>query len=227
MPLRQQDIQALVSFLHNFHWGKNLSPEDAKRNVELGIIELSNKSKKHCANGLLVTTSGYFLTSYHCVEEGIGNLVATMSSGQRLLLDKVCAYNAGHDIALVRTKLTPGTGLEGNMIYKYFDEKNIRRSKALPLVALTRRDGKLLRTGGLSKDLKIIEGLSNGRRKIVGHHTTDMQSRPGDSGGTVVSAKGGELVGILSSVVAGANIATYVVLNDALTLIAKFCAKHM
>ena len=60
----KETINSFDQFLKNIY-PQNLSPEQAKKNLEKGVVELLYPNGKHALNGLLITEDGYFITNRH------------------------------------------------------------------------------------------------------------------------------------------------------------------
>ncbi|MBN2459081.1 trypsin-like peptidase domain-containing protein [Candidatus Woesearchaeota archaeon] len=173
---------ALESFLQNFYNGECLSEVDAKKNLELGVVEIVGK-KGHLANGLLVTSNGYFLTAKHCVDhepKKMKKRKIRLHDQQEYAFEKVCVWSEERDVALAKATM-PGECKP--MLYKFCNTSV--KLKEQPLLVLTRWDGKLtLRSSMLEKHLK---------RKLYFKgeiYASYGDSVPGDSGGSLVSLDG-------------------------------------
>ena len=72
-PRKRQLIATLDDFLASAQ-DNSLTDEQAKKNLEEGVIELLEYGR-HSSNGLLITDDGYFLTAKHCLEKPVPGAV--------------------------------------------------------------------------------------------------------------------------------------------------------
>src|SRR4030042_10156 len=93
---------ALDSVIQNVYLGELLSEAEAKRNLELGLVEIL-ENERHTSNGLLLTSDGYFLTPKHCVDSGIKKMKIRLHDNSLYPMKKVCAWGKKYlDVALVK-----------------------------------------------------------------------------------------------------------------------------
>ncbi|GEM_PF-4843856 len=190
--LRSADRRALAYFTHNFYLGELLSIQDAKKNIEQGVVELLH-DEQHLGNGLLVTTNGYLLTAYHCVEEQKRLQIKTCSD-ERFPVVRTCCSEPSFDIALIKAKIPK---ISQPMVYKFFPKHLSSQFHREPAVVLSRRGSCVECRGGFTNGQFTHKLIYRSGEEYSQLATCSMVSRPGDSGGVVVTPKG-EIIGILS-----------------------------
>lgn len=175
------DKSALREFVHNFHWGENLTDYQAKQNLQKGIVKLTD-GETFEGNGLLITENGYFITSYHCVRGVKGQMSIELANGKTYPVTKVCAHNDKDDIAIVKADI-PGESKA--LVYRFTNRYNIAQRFAI--VSLSRRNNKLLVKGGYINYPKIVELKAGEDRKEVVTNQIQMENdvTNGESGGIV------------------------------------------
>ena len=209
-PTSGTDKKALRYFVQNIYWGKDLTPETAKRNLEKGLIEIVHRGR-HIANGLLMTKSGFFVTSQHCLSGSVRGIKIRASNGKLFGIDFICLSDKEKDIALAKAKIP---GAEEPMKYKYFD---VTETKSTPMVLMTRRGGKIIIKGGHTYGQSVSLGTNGGVLLLQ-----EIASEPGDSGGAITSVDG-RLIGIHNSKLRGEKyIGFYTAWHDVLKLISLF-----
>jgi S1-C subfamily serine protease len=181
------DKAALESFLHNFYWGEGLPDSEAKHNLEQGVVELIDKRGNHIANGLLITTNGYLVTSYHCVDDVGTRTINVRCSDDRIYpLKKVLRYNEQSDIALAKAEI-PTNGSTQALRYRFKDQSKFRE---LPLIVhLGRRNGKLVQKGGHLYTLDTLAVTHQNGEVTDGQILASINAAPGDSGGVITTLK--------------------------------------
>jgi hypothetical protein len=188
-------ISALDSFIQQIYWGEDLELNEAKRNLEEGVVEII-KYGKHTSNGLLITDDGYFLTALHCVDD-TPKLNIKLHNGKTYKLEKEYIYAPKLDIALAKANISCECKLRR---YKFF---NTNRLEKMPVALLTRWEGKLIIKGGFTDgyygDMEVVKRPDNKIVSVSDQFTSNISSRKGDSGGIVVSSFDARLMGILSS----------------------------
>lgn len=215
-----EDKKALASFVQNVYWGEDLSPEEAKRNVAAGLLEILWTEGGHRANGLLITANGYFITNYHCVEGDPENCVLQDFLGVRHRIQRICCISKSRDLVLAKA------GFSGEPLplrYKYFHEENFGQG-ATPVVALTWRNGEIVMRGGYTHGkTEVCE--TNIARLLQQQIRLEISVQTGDSGGVVASMEG-RLIGLLSGKYRdGVPIAYCARWFDVLDLITMYCVR--
>ncbi len=187
----KRDKQALSDFLQNFYWGEMLSVEQAKANLKSGVLELTDAYGRHRSNGLLLTQNGYFLTSYHCVEDKIENLLVVTESGGVYPVLKICGHNKKNDTALVRADIP---GKAEALRYKFAPKPDL--ANHLPIAMLMREYGKYKIKGGFIYRPKFKEvKVEYMDRTFVNQIELSLDGVPGDSG-SIISTEDGKIYGI-------------------------------
>lgn len=160
-----EDISSLERFVQNYHFGKDLSPQEARENIVTGMLETISKSK-HRGNGLLITKNGYFITANHCVEDPFYRKVRTVE-GKVYSLEKICAFSASQDLALAKIDL-PGPAEP--CIYRFRDRLDMEADQSMSgkLVMYTRKDGKVIgklgKFKGYTKDVLALDRIYKSRK---------------------------------------------------------------
>ncbi len=199
------DKLALQDFINNFHWGSDLSDINARNNLELGLVEITDEDGYHSSNGLLITNNGYFVTNYHCVDDldDVDKYIRTVD-GRVCKILKVCGGNPHNDIALVKADMS---GPAEALCYKFAETHNI--SKDFPVALFTRRDvygspkdNLKIKYGTIRKpQLRTYKSNSPGG-DVKNQVEISMITSAGDSGG-VIATKEGKIYGLLTG--GGAN----------------------
>jgi S1-C subfamily serine protease len=220
-------IVALDSFIQNFYLGEDLKPEESKKRIENGIVELLQYNQ-HSSNGLLVTKNGYFITARHCIEPEIRKLKIRLHNQETYWVDKVCVWSRSRDVALVKADIPCECE---PMTYKFYNTKTLDDQLA---VILTMRDGKItLKSGIINKRTNArmaqAEGIKVSNVPVVSFKEyLFMQcsnTEEGDSGGVVVSLDG-RVMGIhTSKLIVREDLPFYksIKLIEALEVISVYC----
>ena len=168
-------ITALDNFIQNFYHGGSLSEAEARETIEEGLLELVWKNGKHAANGLLVTESGYFITSDHCVDqEHLSQLQVRDHRNKRYEIEKVLVRGKGDlDIALVKAEM-PFI----DIARRYRFRNSVDKIDNIPVALLTRRNGEIVRKYGL---------IPSFRDHSSHFYHTNINCVPGDSGGIILT----------------------------------------
>ena len=163
-------ITALDAFIQNFYHGESLTDAQARKNLEEGVIELVWRNGQHAANGLLVTESGYILTSNHCVEEShLSGLQVKNHNNICYEIEKVQVRSKGNlDLALVKANI-PQKDIAKQ--YRFYDLK----LDYFAVAAFTRKEGLPVKKYGFAEKTN----------KIVRYNFPD--GAPGDSGGVIAT----------------------------------------
>jgi S1-C subfamily serine protease len=213
---KEAEKKALWKFVFQIYAGHDLSADEAKKNIEDGILEIVWDNGEHNANGILVSESGYIVTCYHCVEKKLEEK-RVIYRNRRYRIKRVCADDVSRDLALVKidTGRDPVAGK-----YKFLLETEIRAGSQIPIVLLCRREGKLQRTGGFLSGWK-FHFIGGEQDQYVRRQATG----PGDSGAAIVTTEG-ELAGIHAGVCVGddGRFKHGSALSGILSLIARYAA---
>lgn len=216
--LPRETRAALRSFIQNYHWGEDLGTARAIRQVETGLLELLHHNGQHAANGLAVTKNGYFVTNHHCVDEDPETMRVRTASGREYPVLEVCRSNRRADIALVRA------GIRGHaepVRYRFHDRSKLN-GKDLSIVVVTRWDGSIATNGGLI-DGRTVSGVTKQGMIVEQHLHVQCKLRPGDSGGAMVTALGGQLAGMASTASRVSREASCTTWDDVLKIIWEWC----
>jgi hypothetical protein len=185
-----QLVSALKKFIQNVYYGEGLSDNQARTNLEEGLVEMVYGNGSHASNGLLLTDDGYFLTSRHCVDredfskEGIEleTLKIKLHGGRKYPIKSVCVRSTRDlDIAIAKADI-PGDC--NPKTYRFCNKKYADNS---PVALFTRWQGEKNKKYGVVKKMnsKAYLGLSL------------MTCRQGDSGGIIVNSES-RVMGVLS-----------------------------
>lgn len=90
-------IRAMHYYLQEVFLGNG-----GKHSIDDSIVELVSGGK-HSSNGLLVTTNGYFLTAFHCID-GVSGL-RLVHKGVDYPLERLCATSREDDLAFLKTRM--------------------------------------------------------------------------------------------------------------------------
>lgn len=188
---------AMELFLHNFYWGEELSDQNAKSNIESGVVEIIYSTGEHASNGILITKNGLLVTSYHCVNKDITgvdlvSLKIRCADNQEYPLQKICGYNQASDIAIVKADI-PGESLP--FVYRFSNRHDF--AEMFPIVLLCRKNGKLLVKGGYVNRPSIRTLQDSLGTRLTEQVTMSFNGVQGDSGGVVLDAKGYKIYGVL------------------------------
>lgn len=220
-PQKKEDVvavrESLYDFVQNLYWGDNLTVEESNKNLENGLIEI-RRTGFHSCNGILLTDDGYFLTAKHCVDHAQTFCYVRTSDGRSYELEKVCATELVLDLALAKADIP---GRPRARTYRLSNTGVLQ--EGTPVALLTRRSGEINSHYGFVSKTQ-FSGKQRSRRKRVDYPIVDnfciaAPSRPGDSGGIVVS-NDGRLVGIISSSDTCTTNATKII--DGLELVSSY-----
>lgn len=188
---RKTTASALEQFVQQ-NWLEDITPEQARRNIEEGLVEIIWLDGQHAANGILVTKDGYFLTALHCVTHELSSKRVRGWDGSVYGIQEVCVYDDQEDIALVKANI-PGN--EEPLRYLFYNTDKLER---MPVALLTRWDGILQTAYGFierSWNPMVTKDREREIQRKNHYHVSLMLERPGDSGGILVS-QDARLVGI-------------------------------
>lgn len=177
----RSDKESLKRFLENFSRGRWLSHDQAKSNLYQGVVEIVYPDMSHCANGILVTKHGYFLTNYHCVDHlDKYALKVRTHDGRTYPIKKICGFNAKDDVALAVADIPAPSE---PVVYRFVNDSELRKSRSLEMYV--RWYGDLKKKRGIATDngLRDLSDNINLQNQIL----IKMTARHGDSGGIVVT----------------------------------------
>ena len=134
---------------------------------------------QHAANGLLVTESGYVLTSQHCVEDNLLPGLKVKDHRNKVYeIEKVHVRGKGElDIALIKADI-PQKDIARQ--YRFYD----LQEDHFAVAAFGRRDGLAVKKYGFAKKVN----------RVVGYNFPD--GAPGDSGG-MIATPNSEIMAVL------------------------------
>lgn len=214
--------ELLEGFVQQLYWGETLSIDRSKKNLEEGVIEITERGQ-HIGNGLLITDNGYFLTNKHCLSGNYRKRRIQCLDGSAHGIEKVCiaegrTVQKGADVVLAKAyvpgKLCPRP-------YRIYNARVEGDGAGTPIALLTRRDGQLVKKYGLAQgtaDALIwnSSGKLSPQRDLA---WSDLSSIPGDSGGALVTHDG-RLYGLLMA--GNSRSGAGVKVEDALRLVVKY-----
>ncbi len=211
-------VRMLDDFVNQVYWGEDLAIESSKRNLEDSVVELKRYGF-HSSNGLLISNDGYFLTAYHCVRRR-GRIHIQTSDGGTYRVKKVCAVSKCFDIALAKADMPGPTTIRRFKFYTDEIKKN-------DMVVILTKWKKLLTNGGLviqtHNNYYSLDSKGGSKRRFLKNHfCINTTTRPGDSGGVVVTIDG-RLIGLVSCGTGGYDT-TAVKFFNALELISHYRA---
>ncbi|QQS23320.1 trypsin-like peptidase domain-containing protein [bacterium] len=191
----QLDKAALAEFANNFYWGNFLSDQEAKTNLERGIVEIVGEGGGHSSNGLLITRNGYVITSHHCVDDlHKGRLFVRRDNGQFYRITKVVFAGKGSDIALVKAdKGGPAEAIR----YRFAPKFDI--AQEFPVAHYSYWNQRLKKIFGIVRNPKLRKVRALGKEFPYGNQVeVSMKTICGDSGG-IVATKNSEIYGVVST----------------------------
>ncbi len=200
----KQEIQALERFIQNIYTAESLSSDESIGNLEKSLVEIVYKdTNTHAANGLLITSSGYFLTASHCADKYSEKLIQDYR-GNLYFIERVCQNNPNEDIALLKIKQDKCQ--RENYDYKIKNINLLLKDYALGYLIehKSRWDGEVINKFGKIKGTKREfqctdkDGKDSRHRLLSGIETEIKSIIPGDSGGILLSYSG-ELIGLTSA----------------------------
>lgn len=214
--------QVLTDFINNIYNANNLPPSLVKQNLESSIIELVYSNGDHGSCGLLISTDGYFITCYHCVNKDLQDLSILLHDGSIYSQLKLCGYSAKYDIALLKA---PIPVLAQAIKYPFYIDNKLNQAVKTSsnfIVTMTRRKGALIIIGGSSHgDILEQIGMKNGTffEKQVHYESS---SSPGDSGGAVVRSTDLKVCGIHASMDLSSSGRFYTQWHHAIEIISRY-----
>jgi hypothetical protein len=205
-------------------FSSGLPPAQAIERVERGVAEIVYADGQHRACGLLVG-KGYFITTKHTFEDGIGNKRLVDYAGREFQVIAPIFVARRFDLALAKIKRPVDEFTE----YDFLDLSSIDTFS--PSVLLGRRDGKIYSKGcfpvtpNISRTVHSNNIFSNQMEPVIGFSMGSGES--GDSGGTFVTAEG-KIVGFLKGSWPGEeNSYVYSLkISQMRRLIENYLAKH-
>lgn len=181
-----KEIDALREFTEQFFQTRQPYLEDVATN----IVEIK-KNGRHTSNGLLITTNGYFITTYHCLEDPNRTI---WINNQEHELERICSQDKGNDIVFAKVRK------RGKCIPLEYNFLKIRSLVDKDILVLTRRDGVLDMQPGFVAQSFFQYSVRHYSGIIGFNYHLEINSFiiPGDSGGTVITPQG-DLVAIMST----------------------------
>lgn len=216
--------QVLSDFINNIYSAENLPLDIVKQNLESSVLEIIYSNGQHSSCGVLITTDGYFLTCYHCVNKDLDDLSIVLHDSSVYSDLKLCAYSKAYDIALVKAPIpVPAQAIK----YPFYVHKKLNqavKTESTLALTMTRRDGKLVIFGGLSEgnvsdSLKLHKGGLY--QKQIRYESA---SQPGDSGGIIVRLADLKVCGLNSLKDIDGSAGFYAQWHNAIELISRYKA---
>lgn len=195
-----QLAKTLDEFIQQIYWSETLTPNEAVECLSKGLVELVYNDEQHAANGLLVTTDGYFLTAAHCLSQDVRNLSLKDYLGNIYQIKKRIASGNHEDIILGRVDIPKKCQA---MQYKFYNTNLISKIDQYkigePVSFLSRWNGReISKYGFLKGDGKPAYVKDNGKTYVFkDQFNISLSSLKGDSGGLIVSSNG-SLMGFAS-----------------------------
>lgn len=186
--LTRKPPRTLEQFVQQAYQGEALLPAQAIRNLEEGVIEIVYDDGSHRANGLLLTTDGYFLTADHCLGEEYKTMRVRTQAQRQYRIKRIVARDNQHDLVLGKMR---GELWGQANVYRLYTE---RIAKTLPVALLTRRDGIVQRKYGFVHEYYMRE-IRKEHEVFLPFFAMVLDGRPGDSGGIVITREG-QLIGL-------------------------------
>ncbi len=194
----QRRLSVLTDFINNIYIAEDLPKNEAKKNLESAIVEIVYENNQHAANGILITTDGYFVTNLHCVV-GPDRRKIILHNGECFSINKICARSKIYDLALVKADIPVVSEAIKYPFYIDIKLAQAMNHKANMIIVLTRWQKKLKIAGGVT-DGKIKENSyteNGGNYKKQVHILSDLG--PGYSGGAVILSLENKIYGINSN----------------------------
>ncbi|HBM45933.1 MAG: hypothetical protein UT05_C0001G0091 [Parcubacteria group bacterium GW2011_GWF2_38_76] len=190
LKIPREDREILRNLLRDYDngIGNKVEPKEAMQRIRRGLIEICQTnyfcglelkfSRSHSSNGLLLTQNGYFVTCFHCIENGIKNLIIVDDDGNSYPIEGVCACSKDKDIAIAKAKIN---NVRKHIVYRYdkFQTKNQL------YLSLSRWNEKVLAKG--THFVGTVKINSTG----VTYLGSKNHSKPGDSGSIIANINGG------------------------------------
>ena len=192
-PYDVNNLNALAQFILAQRKVSTFTEETARQNVYAGLVEIMVHGI-HSSNGLLVTRNGYFITSYHCVDDAHDMpLRVRLQNGERYPIERVCIRERKIDIALAKIAL-PGPAEPHNYSFYtgLYEVDTQVKSLARWYGKCMRRHGKLINPW-----VQGLAGSEGGSAKPFHRHfRMNLYAQNGDSGSTLITNRG-EVAGIM------------------------------
>ncbi len=212
----------LQAFVQNIYWSKDIPTEQSKRDLEDGIVEFVYENGAHAANGLLISDDGYVITCQHCIPEE--EVFAVLSTGEKKRIKNICLQSEEQDLALIKLEIK---GRARAKRYRLYLQERKSLAMNMPVVLLTRKNGRVIKKGGYVKESKSIPEI----QKLKSGETytydilCDLDGVHGDSGGAIVTAQG-ELCGLVNRGRIGHSISLSFGIYSVLTLLSNYIVKN-
>lgn len=218
----QNQFQALDDFVDGIYSDNNIPKDEARKNLESAVVEIvliDNGS--HNANGLLITTDGYFVTNLHCVL-ALGTQAIILDDGKTYPINKICTWSEEYDLALLKAEIPV---ISKAIKYPQASDRklaNISNYETSEIKVLTR----------WQKRIEIINGMSDGVVNEANALITGKSYRSqvhflaklkcGDSGGIVISTQSNKIYGLLSCIAESGDHAFFSQWFEVLRLVDKY-----
>lgn len=162
--------------------------------------------------GFVLTTDGYFVTSYHVIE-GADSLMIEKKDGTKLKVEEVYSDQV-RDLALLRVTDTSFTGF-GKLPYSFKSKESDLGEKVFTL-------------GYPREDVVFGEGTLSSRSGVYGDTSSYQISiplNPGNSGGPLLDDKG-NMIGVISGKMLGVDGAAFAVKSAYLLTLLNQLPEH-
>ncbi len=144
---RQKElVSALDEFIQSFYLGETLSTEQAKANLESGLLEVVVE-KQHIGSGLLITRDGFFITANHVLDYALNYKQSFVKlQDKSYKIERICACTKEKDMVLAKANI-PGDCEP--MRYKFFNSNKLDNYDSMPLTVMVKWDNTLITAPGL------------------------------------------------------------------------------
>ncbi|PIN68801.1 hypothetical protein COV93_07995 [Candidatus Woesearchaeota archaeon CG11_big_fil_rev_8_21_14_0_20_43_8] len=214
----KETSRALERFIQHLYWGDDLDTDQARENLDHGLVEIIYNDGGHCANGLLVTQNGYFLTPKHCIEDDTATKLVKLHDGKIYAIEEICEIAGDDDIALAKA---PIQGKCRPAKYRLF---NYDPQRGMPLALKSRENGELVTNYGFfQRAWDTGSTLERGGYKSQNREQFEMTmlTAKGNSGSVIIGQEA-ELIGFLKGTDRQHNTSTGVKLMKALELVSLY-----
>lgn len=184
---KNRERKTLEEFVRT-NW-EELPYEESIKNLKSGLVEIICENK-HYSNGILITENGYFLTALHCLEKIPEKLKIKTEDNQVYPRIKICCKNPREDLVLAKIDINK------KFLPKKYSFYNTEKFERIPILSLTRKNGKIVEKYGLTQTNWNPAKNKNGNY-YANFLSINGISEPGDSGGIIISPRG-KLMGINS-----------------------------
>jgi hypothetical protein len=216
--MKKKELEGLEGFLQNTYYSNYLTKEEAKKNIEEGLVEIHEKGHiKTNSKGFQITHDGYILTSAHCVEQKAHTEIISRE-GRVYQLEKMCAVDEKSDVALIKANI------EGENKPRIYPLYTSTKNQAIQCIYLCLKDNLVTTRGCVSDQIYTNNLLAyNNKHELQSKNQQIILSgvaKSGDSGSPILTCDA-QLIGILATsdnknTISGTHI------NAALDLITKY-----